>query len=81
MTYTVRNDVGVTLQRSLGVAILRLVAGEVPDDEGLVSASGEEHVGAGESKGLDSYVTQGYRIGCFRTYFSIEVAKLVTQPF
>lgn len=81
MTYTVRNDVGVTLQRSLGVAILRLVAGEVPDDEGLVSASGEEHVGAGESKRLDSYATQSYRTGCFRTYFSIEVAKLVTQPF
>ena len=65
MTYTVRNDVRVTLQGSLGVAILRLVAGEVPDDEGLVSARGEEHVGAGESKRLDSNAARGYRINLF----------------
>lgn len=37
---------GVALQGSLGVAVLRLVAGEVPDDQGLVSATGQEHVGA-----------------------------------
>jgi hypothetical protein len=40
--------VGVTLERSLGVAVLGLVAGEVPDDQGLVSRGGEQHVGTGE---------------------------------
>lgn len=34
------------MERSLGVAVLGLVAGEVPDDQGLVSAAGQEHVGA-----------------------------------
>lgn len=37
---------GVTVERALGVTVLGLVAGEVPDDESLVSATGEEHVGA-----------------------------------
>ena len=46
-TYTVRDDVGVTLQRSLGVTVLGLIAGEVPDNQSLVSAGGEEHVVAG----------------------------------
>jgi hypothetical protein len=41
--------VGVAVQRSLGVAVLRLVASEVPDDQGLVTAAGEEHVGAIEN--------------------------------
>jgi hypothetical protein len=35
------------VERSLGVAVLGLVAGEVPDDQGLVSATRQEHVGAG----------------------------------
>jgi hypothetical protein len=39
--------VGVTVERSLGVTVLRLVAGKVPDDQGLVAGSGQEHVGAG----------------------------------
>ena len=34
------------MERSLGVAVLGLVTGEVPDDQTLVSACGEEHVGA-----------------------------------
>jgi len=34
------------VERPLGVAVLGLIAGEVPDDEGLVSAAGEKHVGA-----------------------------------
>lgn len=34
------------MERSLGVAVLGLVAGEVPDDQGLVSAGRQEHVGA-----------------------------------
>jgi hypothetical protein len=40
--------VGVAVERSLGVAVLGLIAGEVPDDQGLVSGSRQEHVGAGE---------------------------------
>ena len=39
---------GVTVERSLRVAVLGLVAGQVPDDEGLVTATGQEHVGAVE---------------------------------
>jgi hypothetical protein len=38
--------VGVTVQRSLGVTVLGLVTSEVPDDEGLVTRTGQEHVGA-----------------------------------
>lgn len=45
-TYTVGHNVRVAVERSLGVAVLGLVAGEVPDDQGLVSAGGQEHVGA-----------------------------------
>lgn len=36
----------VTVERSLGVTVLSLVTGEVPDDQGLVAGGGEEHVGA-----------------------------------
>lgn len=45
-TYTVGDNVGVTVQRSLGVTVLGLVAGEVPDDQGLVTRTRQEHVGA-----------------------------------
>jgi hypothetical protein len=48
-TYTVGDNVGVTVQRSLGVTVLRLVAGEVPDDQSLVTGSGQKHVGAGRT--------------------------------
>lgn len=34
------------MERALGVTVLALITGEVPDDQSLVSASGEEHVGA-----------------------------------
>jgi hypothetical protein len=40
--------VGVTVERSLGVTVLRLIAGKVPDDQGLVAGGRQEHVGAGE---------------------------------
>ena len=36
----------VTVKAALGVAVAGLVAGQVPDDEGLVAGSREEHVGA-----------------------------------
>lgn len=45
-TYTVGDDVGVAVERSFGVAVLGLIAGEVPDDQSLVSGSRQEHVGA-----------------------------------
>lgn len=41
----VGDDVRVAVERSLGVSVLRLVAGEVPDDQGLVTAAGQQHVG------------------------------------
>lgn len=34
------------MKRSLGVAVLGLITSEVPDDQSLVSAGGQEHVGA-----------------------------------
>lgn len=45
-TYTVRDDVGVAVEGLLGVTVLRLVTGQVPDDQGLVTGAGQEHVGA-----------------------------------
>lgn len=45
-TYTVGDDVRVAVETALGVAVRGLIAGEVPDDEGLVSATRKEHVGA-----------------------------------
>jgi hypothetical protein len=45
-TYAVRDDMGVALERPLGVAVLGLVAREVPDNQGVVARGGEEHVGA-----------------------------------
>lgn len=36
----------VTLEGPLGVTVLGLVAGEVPDDQGVVAATRQEHVGA-----------------------------------
>jgi len=40
--------VRVAVEGSLGVALLGLIASEVPDDQGLVSGGRQEHVGAGE---------------------------------
>ena len=44
--HTVGNDVGVTVEGAFGVAVGGLITGEVPDDEGLVTRTGQEHVGA-----------------------------------
>lgn len=41
---------GVAVERSLGVTVLRLVPGQVPDDQSLVSATRQEHVGAVKGK-------------------------------
>lgn len=37
------------MKRLLGVTILGLVAGEVPDDQSLVARAGQQHVGASTS--------------------------------
>ena len=45
--YAIGNDVGMTVETSFWVAVFStFFAGEVPDDEGLVSAAGEQHVWA-----------------------------------
>lgn len=44
--HTVGNDVGVTVEGTLGVTVRGVVAGKVPDDEGLVTRTGQEHVRA-----------------------------------
>ena len=46
-TYTVRDDVGVSVETAFGVTVRLVIAGEVPDDQGLVSAGGQKHVGTG----------------------------------
>jgi hypothetical protein len=43
-TYTVRNDVRVAMQRSLWVTVGSLIAGQVPDDEGLVAGTRQQHI-------------------------------------
>ena len=91
-TYAVGDDVRVTVERALGVSVLGLVAGQVPDDEGLVARSRQEHVGAARKVQSQQFSplstrrssSQGFssvRVLVVKTYFSIEVAKLVTQPF
>lgn len=44
-TYTVGDDVRVAVQRALGVTVGRLIAGQVPDDEGLVARTRQQHIG------------------------------------
>ncbi len=46
---------GVAVERSLGVTVLRLVPSQVPDDQSLVSATRQEHVGAVKGK-LEFYI-------------------------
>lgn len=44
--YTVRDNVRVTVEAALGVAVRGLVARQVPDDQSLVARGRQEHVGA-----------------------------------
>ena len=41
----------VAVEAPLGVPVVRVVAGEVPDDERLVTAAGEEHVRVLQARG------------------------------
>ena len=54
-THAVRDNVGVTVERSLWVSVRGVVAGQVPDDESLVAGTRQEHVWIleGGSKGGD----------------------------
>ena len=54
-TYTIRNNVGMAVKRSLGVSVRALVASQVPDDQRLVAGTRKEHVGVLERgrKGSD----------------------------
>lgn len=63
------------MERALGVTVLGLITSEVPDDQCLVPAGRQEHVGA------VSTVSASSRRRIDSSYFSIDVAKLVTQPF
>ena len=43
-TYAVRDNMRVTVQRSLRIPVLSFVPGQVPDDQGLVPGGRQEHV-------------------------------------
>lgn len=45
--HTVGDDVRVSVEGALWVAVGLVTAGQVPDDQGLVARGGEKHVGAG----------------------------------
>lgn len=75
----------MALEAALGVTVGLLVAGKVPDDQGLVATAREQHVGAidGEKKTCQKPIVQyqpSPASNFFCSYFSREVAKLVTQP-
>jgi len=52
--HTVRDDVRVTLEAALGVTVGLLITGKVPDDQGLVAGSGQQHVGVLQGGGKGS---------------------------
>jgi hypothetical protein len=82
-TYAIGDDVRVAVQTALRVAVRRLVAGEVPDDERLVPGCGQEHVRAGRKSACAQFSMlqlQGAARAISQTYFSREVAREVTQP-
>jgi hypothetical protein len=70
--------VGVAVEAPLGVSVRSLVAGQVPDDEGLVARTREKHVRAGRMS-----VSRAIHGGIAKmpdTHFSREVAREVTHP-
>lgn len=71
---------GVAVEGALWVSVLALVAGQVPDDQSLISATGQEHVRAiQKSASISKTGGRAWRV-LRAAYFSIEVAKLVTHP-
>lgn len=74
---------GVAVEAPLGVSVRGLVAGQVPDDEGLVARAREKHVRAvlcqyAAAQCPARTVCAGLDIS--HTHFSREVAREVTQP-
>jgi hypothetical protein len=71
--------VGVAVKTALGVSVLAaLLTCEVPDDQSLVARSREEHVGAGILSVPAHLIL--YFVLMRSTYFSMLVAREVTQP-
>ena len=65
----------MTVETSLWVAVGGFVARQVPDDQSLVTASGEEHIRANlQVSNQFSYEER------LVLYFSREVARAVTHP-
>lgn len=77
-TYTVGDDVRMSVKASLGVAVGGLIASKIPDNQSLVTRRGEKHVRAAIGEYSAILQRRGRRFG--RTYFSREVAREVTQP-
>lgn len=51
----------VTVEAALGVTVVGIIAGQVPDDQALVARSGEEHVGAVKSLEFEKTSSPGRR--------------------
>ena len=43
-TYAIGDNMRVTVQTTFWISVICVVSGQVPDDEGFVTAAGEEHV-------------------------------------
>lgn len=72
---------GVALQAALGVTVSLLIAGEVPDDQGLVARTRQQHVGAKCRRQVSTVFEAKIRGSRSQvSYFSREVAREVTQP-
>jgi hypothetical protein len=67
----------VAVEAPLGVTVRGLVAGQVPDDEGLVARSGEKHVRAGR---MSVSRPEMLYVDMVNAHFSRDVARDVTQP-
>ena len=74
---------GVAVEAPLGVTVRGLVAGQVPDDEGLVARRREKHVRAVRQSVFHAPCPARTECAGFDisyTHFSREVAREVTQP-
>lgn len=78
---TVGNNVRMAMERSLGVSVGSFVAGQVPDNEALVSGTRQQHIRARKriSVSESCHGDRGWNFGS-KTDFSKLVARLVTQP-
>lgn len=65
---------GVAVEGALWVSVLALVAGQVPDDQGLISATGQEHVWAIQKSQLRPRKLKK------RAWHGLEFCALLTSP-